>query len=143
MKKPQPLPPPSSKGSVQPGIRISTYLLHLGGCIVQICIDLGGRPASWSQPKHSHNVYYIYIYYDTWGTPNTLWLIKPKADFLIKLIQNLRSLTMAKWLKIEPSDIAHSIRNFFSFSKHPLQVKFRSSVQFLWKTDFYLKKLIL
>ena len=42
MKKPQ---PPPGKGSVQPGISIGTYLLHLVGCMVQICIDLGGvRP---------------------------------------------------------------------------------------------------
>ena len=58
MKKPLPPPLPPSKGSVQPGIAIGTHLLHLGGCMVQICIDLGGRPASWSQPKHSHNVYW-------------------------------------------------------------------------------------
>ena len=29
--------------------------------------------------------------------------------------------------------MAHCTGNFFSFSKHPLQVKFRSSVQILWK----------
>ena len=49
---------------------------------------------------------------------------------------------MARCLKMELCNIAHSIRNFFSFSKHPSQVKFRSSVQILWKIDFYLKRLI-
>ena len=49
---------------------------------------------------------------------------------------------MARCLKIELCNIAHSIRNFFSFSKHPSQVKFRLSVQILWKIDFYLKRLI-
>ena len=29
--------------------------------------------------------------------------------------------------------VAHWTGNFFSFPKHPLQVKFRSSVQILWK----------
>ena len=34
---------------------------------------------------------------------------------------------------LAPSYMAHCTGNFFSFSKHPLQVKFRSSVQILWK----------
>ena len=34
---------------------------------------------------------------------------------------------------LAPSHMAHCTGNFFSFSKHPLQVKFRSSVQILWK----------
>ena len=43
----------------------------------------------------------------------------------IKMTPNIQNLA--------PSYIAHCTGNFFSFSKHPLQVKFRSSVQILWK----------
>ena len=76
------------------------------------------------------------MYYDTWGTPNTLLQIKPRADFLIELIQNLRSLTMAKWLRIEPSDLAHSIRIFFPFRNTPYKLDFNHWFNFYEKQIF-------
>ena len=34
---------------------------------------------------------------------------------------------------LAPFYVGHCTGNVFSFPKHPLQVKFRSSVQILWK----------
>ena len=60
---------------------------------------------------------YIYIYYNTWGTPNILWQIDPKADFLKRLIWKLWMQITAYCLKIE---LAHWIGNMFYCSETPL-----------------------
>ena len=97
--------------------RLYTVLLDIG---------LRFRTASITQtvPNVSSNVPWM---------PKKYWINHCKAHFFIIKHWNVQIQILRMIHNLAPSLIAHCTGNFFSFPKHPLQVKFRSSVQVLWK----------